>query len=113
MMTVPISSAASSNALAGKYTVTIKSGHVTDDGKNAASEHTFTEEIMCDSSSASAALLGSTTTKKLSDVTLWEHPDERLRRRIFCDAFVRRRDGIQESDERRRKRFGEGKRRIR
>ena len=69
MMTVPIStSTASSNALAGKYTVTIKSGHVTDDGMNAASEHTFTEEIMCDSSSASAALLGSTTTKKVSDV---------------------------------------------
>jgi hypothetical protein len=64
MMTVPISS----NALAGKYTVTIKSGHVKDDGMNAASEHTFTEEIMCDSSSASAALLGSTTTKKVSDV---------------------------------------------
>jgi hypothetical protein len=63
MMTVPISSAASSNALAGKYTVTIKSGHVTDDGGNTASEHTFAEEVMCDSSSASAALLGSTTKK--------------------------------------------------
>ena len=70
MMTVPISSAASSNALAGKYTVTIKSGHVTDDGGNTASEHTFTEEIMCNSSSASASLGGKTSNESSANLGL-------------------------------------------
>jgi hypothetical protein len=70
MMTVPISSAASSNALAGKYTVTIKSGHVTDDGGNTASEHTFTEEIMCTSSSASASLGGKASNESSANLGL-------------------------------------------
>jgi hypothetical protein len=67
-MTVPISTSASSHAYAGEYEVSLKSEKIEDDGGNFASEYSFTEKIGCDSSSASAALLGSTTTKKVSDV---------------------------------------------
>jgi hypothetical protein len=68
VMTVPISTSASSHAYAGEYEVTLKSEKIEDDGGNFASEYSFTEKIGCDSSSASAALSGSTTTKKLSDI---------------------------------------------
>jgi hypothetical protein len=49
-MIVPISDAASSNALAGEYTVTINDGYLKDYGGNAVASYTFTHDIGCDSS---------------------------------------------------------------
>ena len=62
MMTVPVSSAASSYAKAGKYTVTINGGFIEDEGGNTTGSYTFTEDIGCDAntvvSSSSSSSLG-------------------------------------------------------
>jgi surface protein len=50
-MTIPISSAASSKAEAGEYTVTINDGYLTDTGGNGASSFAITESFGCSSSS--------------------------------------------------------------
>jgi surface protein len=50
-MTIPISSAASSKAEVGEYTVTINDGYLTDTGGNGASSFTITESFGCSSSS--------------------------------------------------------------
>jgi hypothetical protein len=70
MMTVPISTSASTYAYAGEYEVTIKSDKIEDDGGNFASEYSFTEKIGCDTSSTTSAALGRTTAEKVvSNVT--------------------------------------------
>jgi len=61
-MTIPISSAASSKAEAGEYTVTINDGYLTDTGGNGASSFAITESFGCSSSSSSST---STTSAKL------------------------------------------------
>jgi len=53
-MTIPISSAASSKAEAGEYTVTINDGYLTDTGGNGASSFAITESFGCSSSSSSS-----------------------------------------------------------
>ena len=70
MMTVPISTSASSYAHAGEYEVTIKSGKIADDGGNFASEYSFTEKIGCDTSSAANAELGKMTAAKSANNTV-------------------------------------------
>jgi len=54
-MTIPISSAASSKAEAGEYTVAINDGYLTDTGGNGASSFTITESFGCSSSSSSSS----------------------------------------------------------
>ena len=64
-MTIPISSAASSKAEAGEYTVAINDGYLTDTGGNGASSFTITESFGCSSSSSSSSSSTATTSAKL------------------------------------------------
>jgi len=65
-MTVPISSAASSYALAGEYSITINDGFITDDGGNGAKELSFTEYIGCDSTATSTSSMSSSSESSAS-----------------------------------------------
>ncbi|CAL6300661.1 unnamed protein product [Bathycoccus prasinos] len=62
-MTIPISSAASSKAEAGEYTVTINDGYLTDTGGNGASSFAITESFGCSSSSSSSSSTSTSSAK--------------------------------------------------
>ena len=74
----PISSAASSVALAGEYSVTINDGFLKDYRGNAAASYSFTHTIGCDSlmsrgrASSTSARLGTSRDKQtMHSVNLW------------------------------------------